>query len=59
MVNPNVMGAGMPNGTYTGNQGGSNIREAYLINIELRLMALKEKVYICIDKTRFKEKCQQ
>ncbi len=33
MVNPNVMGAGMPGGPYAGNQGGSNIREAYLVNI--------------------------
>jgi hypothetical protein len=33
MLNPNVMGAGMPGGTYAGNQGGSNIREAYLVNI--------------------------
>jgi hypothetical protein len=33
MVNPNVMGAGMPGGAYAGNQGGSNIREAYLVNI--------------------------
>lgn len=33
MLNPNVLGAGMPGGTYAGNQGGSNIREAYLINI--------------------------
>ena len=33
MVNPNVLGAGMPGGTYAGNQGGSNIREAYLVNI--------------------------
>lgn len=33
MVNPNVMGAGMPGGTYAGNQGGSNIREAFLVNI--------------------------
>ena len=33
MVNPNVMGAGMPGGPYSGNQGGSNIREAYLVNI--------------------------
>lgn len=33
MLNPNVMGAGMPGGTYAGNQGGSNIREAYLINV--------------------------
>jgi hypothetical protein len=32
-INPNVMGAGMPGGTYSGNQGGSNIREAYLVNI--------------------------
>lgn len=33
MVNPNVMGAGMPGGTYAGNQGGSNIREAFLVNV--------------------------
>jgi len=33
MLNPNVMGAGMPGGTYAGNQGGSNIREAFLVNI--------------------------
>ena len=33
MVNPNVLGAGMPGGTYAGNQGGSNIREAFLVNI--------------------------
>jgi hypothetical protein len=33
MINPNVLGAGMPGGTYAGNQGGSNIREAFLINI--------------------------
>ncbi len=33
MVNPNVMGAGMPGGAYAGNSGGSNIREAYLINV--------------------------
>jgi len=33
MVNPNVLGAGMPGGTYSGNQGGSNIREAFLVNI--------------------------
>jgi len=33
MVNPNVMGAGMPGGSYAGNQGGSNIREAFLVNI--------------------------
>lgn len=33
MVNPNVMGAGMPGGAYAGNQGGSNIREAYLVNV--------------------------
>ena len=32
-VNPNVFGAGMPGGTYAGNQGGSNIREAFLVNI--------------------------
>jgi len=33
MINPNVLGAGMPGGTYAGNQGGSNIREAFLVNI--------------------------
>lgn len=33
MVNPNVLGAGMPGGTYAGNQGGSNIREAFLVNL--------------------------
>ncbi len=33
MVNQNVLGAGMPGGTYAGNQGGSNIREAFLVNI--------------------------
>ena len=33
MVNPNVMGAGMPGGAYSMNQGGSNIREAFLVNI--------------------------
>ena len=27
------IGAGMPGGTYAGNQGGSNIREAFLVNI--------------------------
>ena len=33
LVNPNVLGAGMPGGTYAGNQGGSNIREAFLVNV--------------------------
>lgn len=33
MVNPNVLGAGMPGGAYAGNQGGSNLREAFLVNI--------------------------
>lgn len=33
MLNPSVMGAGMPGGTYAGNQGGSNIREAFLVNV--------------------------
>lgn len=32
MVNPNVLGA-MPSGSYGSNQGGSNIREAFLVNI--------------------------
>lgn len=35
LINPNVIGAGMPGGTYAGNQGGSNIREAFLVNIAL------------------------
>lgn len=35
MINPNVFGAGMPGGTYAGNQGGSNIREAFLVNVAL------------------------
>lgn len=33
MVNPNVLGAGMPGGAYGNNQGGSNLREAFLVNI--------------------------
>lgn len=33
MVNPAVMGAGMPSGAYGNNSGGSNIREAFLVNI--------------------------
>jgi hypothetical protein len=33
MLNPNVMGAGMPGGVYSGNQGGSNVREAFLVNV--------------------------
>jgi len=33
MINPSVLGAGMPGGVYSGNQGGSNIREAFLVNI--------------------------
>jgi hypothetical protein len=33
MINPNVLGAGMPGGSYSANQGGSNIREAFLVNI--------------------------
>ncbi len=32
-INPNVLGAGMPSGAYGNNQGGSNVREAYLVNI--------------------------
>lgn len=35
MINPNLLGAGMPGGTYAGNQGGSNIREAFLVNLAL------------------------
>lgn len=33
MINPNVLGAGMPGKTYGGSQGGSNIREGFLVNI--------------------------
>lgn len=33
MINPNVLGAGMPGGSYASNQGGSNIREAFLVNV--------------------------
>jgi len=33
MLNPNVLGAGMPGGVYSSNQGGSNIREAFLVNV--------------------------
>jgi hypothetical protein len=33
MINPNVMGAGMPGGVYSGSSGGSNIREGFLVNI--------------------------
>ncbi len=33
MINPNVLGAGMPGGTYASTAGGSNIREAFLVNI--------------------------
>lgn len=36
MVNPSVMGAGLPGGPYSGNSGsGSDIREAFLVNIAL------------------------
>jgi hypothetical protein len=36
MVNPSVMGAGMPGGPYSGNAGsGSDIREAFLVNVAL------------------------
>ena len=33
MINPNILGAAMPGGTYAGNQGGSNIREGFLVKI--------------------------
>ena len=34
MVNPSVIGAGMPGGPYSGNAGsGSDIREAFLVNV--------------------------
>ena len=33
LLNPNVLGAGMPGGIYSGSSGGSNIREAYLVNV--------------------------
>ena len=32
LINPTVMGAGMPGGVYSGASGGSNIREAFLVN---------------------------
>ena len=32
-MNPNVLGVGMPGGTYTGKQRGSIIREAFFVNI--------------------------
>lgn len=33
MVNPSLMGAGQPGGPYSNNAGGSNVREAYLVQI--------------------------
>jgi hypothetical protein len=36
MVNPSVMGAGMPGGPYAGNAGsGSNIRESLMVSLVL------------------------
>lgn len=35
LINPTVMGAGMPGGVYSGSGGGSNIREAFLVNVAL------------------------
>jgi hypothetical protein len=36
MVNPTVLGAGMPGGSYSGNSGsGSDIREAFLVNVAM------------------------
>ena len=35
LINPTVMGAGMPGGVYSGASGGSNIREAFLVNVAL------------------------
>ncbi|MCD4681122.1 MAG: hypothetical protein K8S00_12125 [Bacteroidales bacterium] len=36
MVNPSVLGAGMPGGPYSGNAGsGSDIREAFLVNVAM------------------------
>lgn len=34
-INPNMIGAGMPGGIYSGNQGGSNIREGFLVYASL------------------------
>lgn len=47
-INPNVLGA-MPSGSYGSNQGGSNIREAYVVNIAqawLDRSALLDPIYI-------------
>lgn len=47
-INPNVLGA-MPSGSYGSNQGGSNIREAYVVNIAqawLDRSALLDPLYI-------------
>lgn len=58
MVNPNVFGAGMPGGTYAGNQGGSNIREAFLVNIAnawIDRQCLLDPVQLMLQQ-RFKEK---
>lgn len=35
LINPSVMGAGMPGGVYAGSGGGSDIREAFLVNSAL------------------------
>ena len=36
MINPSVLGAGMPGGAYAGNSGsGSDIREAFMVSVFL------------------------
>lgn len=35
LINPSVLGAGMPGGVYSGTGGGSDIREAFLVNLAL------------------------
>ena len=60
-VNPNVFGAGMPGGTYAGNQGGSNIREAFLVNIAnawVDRQNLLDPIYLLLRSWGYKEDVQ-